>query len=71
MRVKGRYVALVVINYDFDEEDVSFERLERGVKNELTPMLTDFLKNETDGKEVEVIQTYADAWMAEDQEEII
>ena len=71
MRVKGRYVALVVINYDFDEKDVSFERLERGVKNELTPMLTDFLKNETDGKEVEVIQTYADAWMAEDQEEII
>lgn len=71
-KIKGRYVAQIELNFEFDESEkglLPFERIRERVVNELTPYLKEIITNEicspNEGT-VNVTQMYADVWKAEE-----
>lgn len=73
-RIKGKYVATVEINFDFEENEkfLSFEGIKTKIEEELTPFLRELIKDEVaeDIATVEVSQQFANCYRAiEDGEE--
>lgn len=75
VRVKGRYVAQIIIDIDVDAEKTSLpiNEIRKNVTEGLTPALQDELQSQLDsdlkGCTVELTQQYADVWEAEGDEE--
>lgn len=75
MRIKGRYVAQVIIDIDVDAEKTGlpFDEIHKNITEGLTPALQDELQSQLDGDlegcTVELIQQYADVWEAEEDQE--
>lgn len=73
-RIKARYVALVCIEMDADENTeglLPYEEIERNWKTKLNDNVKECLVDEFTYEEtgkIEVIQTYCDVWKAEDEE---
>ena len=65
-RIKGKYVATVEINFDFEENEkfLPFEKIKTKIEEELTPFLRELIKDEVaeDIATVEVSQQFADCY---------
>lgn len=76
MRIKGRYVAQIIIDININPEDEfmdkpSFDEIQKGIISEFTPQLKKLIEDEalTPECKVDVIQQYADVWEAEEEQE--
>ena len=65
-RIKGKYVATVEINFDFEESEqfLPFEEIKTNVEDELTPILRELIQDEVpeDICTIEVRQQCADCY---------
>ena len=65
-RIKGKYVATVEINFDFEESEqfLPFEKIKTNIEEELTPLLRELIKDEVAEEigTVKVSQQYADCY---------
>ena len=73
-RIKGKYVATVEINFDFEESEqfLPFEKIKTNIEEELTPLLRELIQDEVtrDIATFEVRQQFADCYrVIEDGEE--
>lgn len=76
MKVKGRYVAQVIIDIDMDSKiitkPVTLSELHKEITENLTPALKELIEHEVAGPEegctVDVIQQYADLYEAEENQ---
>lgn len=75
MRIKGKYVAYVIIDIDVDAKKTGlpFGEIHKNITEGLTPALKDELQSQLDGEirgcTIEVIQQYADVWEVEEEQE--
>ena len=65
-RIKGKYVATVEINFDFEENEkyLPFEEIKTNIEEGLTPILRELIQDEVtrDIATFEVRQQYADCY---------
>ena len=67
-RIKGKYVATVEIDFDIDKNKKDlrpFEELKKGVTEDITPLITEILQDESDIEgfgTIKVHQQYADLY---------
>lgn len=71
-RIKGRYVAQVVIEMDVDENEPylkTFDQLRDGYENQMTDRIKDILTDEFGESFVTVTveKQFADVWRADDE----
>lgn len=60
-RIKGKYVATVEIDFDFDKDlkDLKpFKEIKKGVFDDLTPMITEILQEELDFEEMGTVKVH-------------
>ena len=69
-RIKGKYVATVEINFDFEEDEdcLPFEEIKNNIEKELTPLLRELIQDEAAGDiaTAEVSQQFAQCYRVEE-----
>ena len=69
-RIKGKYVATVEINFDFEEKEnyLPFDVIKHNIENEITPNLLELIQDELAGDIgiAEVRQQFVDCYRVEE-----
>ena len=70
-RIKGKYVAMVEINFDFEEDEnyLPFDEIKNNIETELTPILQEVIQEEVAPNDIcttEVRQQFVDCYRVEE-----